>query len=261
MLQLKSLSVRFGARRVVDQVSLEVKRGEVVALIGPNGAGKTTLMRAASGVVPLETGSIWVDGRDIAKLSLVQRAGYLGVVPQARNLPAAFSVWQAVLLGRTPYLGWLGQTSAHDVERAEWSLERTQLIQLKDRLIGELSGGEQQRVLLARALAQETPILLMDEPTTYLDLHHQSVLLNLIRQLAREGSLAVLMALHDLNLAALYADRVALIVNGRLLAEGLPAQVLTADLLSQAFDVPVHVVIHPDYGTPLVLPDGRIRPD
>jgi iron complex transport system ATP-binding protein len=128
-------------------------------------------------------------------------------------------------------------------------------------LVGELSGGEQQRVLLARALAQDTPILLMDEPTTFLDLHHQSVLLNLVRQLAREGKLAVLMAIHDLNLAALYADRLALIVEGRLQAEGSPFQVLTAEILSQAFEVPVHVVTHPDYGTPLVLPDGRTRKD
>lgn len=261
ILQLQSLSVSYGTRRVVDQISLQVDQGEVVALIGPNGSGKTTLIRAASGVIPAETGTVLVEGHDISRMNPVQRAGYLGVVPQVRNLPPAFTVWQVVLLGRTPYIGWFGQISSRDIEQAEWALERTQLTSFRDRLVGELSGGEQQRVLLARALAQDTPILLMDEPTTYLDLHHQSVLLNLVRVLAQEGKLAVLMAIHDLNLAALYADRLALIVGGCLRAEGSPSQVLTTEILSRAFEVPVHVVTHPDYGTPLVLPDGRQRKD
>jgi iron complex transport system ATP-binding protein len=256
-LELSSLNVRFGSRRVVEGFDLKVNGGEIVALIGPNGAGKTTVLRAASGVIPLESGKVLVDGQDLARLSPGQRASILAVVPQAHNLPHAFSVWQIVLLGRTPYLGWMGQASPKDLERAQWALERVQLQELRERPIDELSGGEQQRALLARSLAQDTPVLLMDEPTTYLDLHHQSVLLNLVRELAHEHGLAVLMALHDLNLAALYADRVALLVSGRLQAVGSPGEVLTADLLSQAFEVPVHVTTHPDYGTPLVLPDGR----
>ena len=257
MLEVSALSVRFGQRRVIQDLSLMVTKGEVLALIGPNGAGKTTLLRAASGVIPIETGSVRVNGHDIAKMTPRQLAACLSVVPQARNLPLAFTVWQAVLLGRTPYLNWMGQASPKDVERTQWSLERTDLWELRERLIGELSGGEQQRVLLARALAQDTPILLMDEPTTFLDLHHQATLLNLVRDLSHENGLAVLMAIHDLNLAALYSDRIALLVRGNLVNQGTPLEVLTSENISQAFGVSVHVIPHPDYGIPLVLPDGQ----
>lgn len=258
MLRIESLSVAYGPHPILHAVSLQVAKGEVVALIGPNGAGKTTLMRAVSGVQASQAGRVLVDGQDFNKLSPSQRATYLAVVPQARDLPALFTVWQTVLLGRTPYLGWLGQASAADQARARWALDRTHLVDLAERPIDQLSGGEQQRVLLARALAQDTPILLLDEPTTHLDLQHQSILLNLVQELAREQKLAILMVLHDLNLAALYADRVALLVSGSLQAVGTPLEVLTPSNLAAAYQVPVHVIPHPDYGTPLVLPDGRM---
>jgi iron complex transport system ATP-binding protein len=179
------------------------------------------------------------------------------VVPQARSLPPAFTVYESTLMGRTPYLGWLGQASVADHDHARQALERTHLDEFSDRRVGELSGGEQQRVLLARALAQDTPVLLLDEPTTHLDLQHQSNLLNLIRSLVNERQLAVLMALHDLNLAGLYADRVALLVGGRLVACGLPHEVLTEQTLAAVYRIPVHVMTHPEYGSPLILPDGR----
>ena len=258
LLEIESLSVAYGARRVVQDVSLSVARGEVLALIGPNGAGKTTLMRAISGVLPSQSGAVRLAGRDLSHLSEKQRAALLAVVPQARNLPAGFTVWETALMGRTPYLGWLGQPHHEDRELVEWALERTRLLPLAARPVDELSGGEQQRVLLARALAQHTPILLLDEPTSHLDLAHQSILLNLVRELAAERGLAVLMAVHDLNLAGLYAGRVALLVGGRLEAIGLPSEVLTSERLSAAYQAPVRVIPHPDYSTPLVLPDGFI---
>jgi len=258
MLEIKNLSARYGERPVLDQVSLEVKSGEIMVVIGPNGAGKSTLIRAASGALPGSSGSVHVAGEDLTRLSAMQRARYLAVVPQARSLPAAFTTYQSVLLGRTPYLGWLGQTRPKDHQIARRALERTQTSELSERRVGELSGGEQQRVLLARALAQDTPVLLLDEPTTHLDLQHQSSLLNLVRSLASEKRLAVLMVLHDLNLASLYADRVALLVAGRLKAIGSPQEVLTENNLSAVYHLPVHVVPHPDYGSPLILPDGRL---
>jgi iron complex transport system ATP-binding protein len=259
MLEIHSLSVAYGRRLALEDVSLSVQPGEVLVLAGPNGAGKSTLLRAISGVLPSCGGHIQVGGRNLASLSPTQRARYLAVVPQARNLPAAFTVYQTVLLGRTPYLGWLGQASAQDHAQVRQALERTQALDMAERRVGELSGGEQQRVLLARALAQDTPVLLLDEPTTHLDLQHQSNLLNLVRSLASQQDLAVLMALHDLNMAGIYADRVALLVGGRLQANGSPAEVLTESMLSGVYRVPIHVIPHPEYGSPLILPDGRLN--
>ena len=261
MLEIQSISVQYRQRTVVDQVSLAVPRGEVLAIIGPNGAGKSTLMRAVSGVLPIASGRVLWGGSDLAQLSPAQRARRLAVVPQARQLPPAFSVYQTVLMGRTPYLGWMGRTDPSDHKLVSEALEQTCLLENADRRVGELSGGEQQRVLLARALAQDAPVLLMDEPTTHLDLQHQSGLLNLVRQLAVEKKLAILMVLHDLNLAGLYADRVALLVAGRLQAAGTPQQVLTEDNLSTVYHVPVHVMPHPEYGSPLILPTESYRRD
>lgn len=257
MLEIENLHVMYGRRLALDGVSLTVRPGEIVGLIGPNGAGKSTLIRSVSGVLPIQSGSVRIFGQDILGLPPRQRARSLAVVPQARSLPPAFTVYESTLMGRTPYLGWLGQAGRSDHDLALQALERTQLLELSSRRVGELSGGEQQRVLLARALAQDAPVLLLDEPTTHLDLQHQSSLLNLIRNLANERQLAVLMALHDLNLAGLYADRVALLVAGRLLACSAPHEVLTEQTLASVYHIPVHVMTHPEYGSPLVLPDGR----
>jgi ABC-type cobalamin/Fe3+-siderophores transport system ATPase subunit len=257
MLEIDSLHVSYETKTVLEDISLNVQKGEVLALIGPNGAGKTSLIRAASGVLRPRAGQVRVLGQDITHMPPHLRATRLAVVPQARQLPANFTVYETVLLGRTPYLGWMGKPTRQDQMRVAWALERTDTLELADRLIGELSGGEQQRVLLARALAQDTPILLLDEPTAHLDLRHQSGLLNLVQELAREQHLAVLMALHDLNLVALYSDRVALLVDGRLRTSGSPDEVLTPDHLIEGYRVPLSVTVHPEYGTPLILPDGR----
>lgn len=261
MLDVQSLASGYRGRLVLEEVTFSVERGEVVALIGPNGAGKTTLMRTLSGVLKATSGRVLLDGEDAAGLSPARRAAKIAVVPQARELPADFSVWQTVLLGRTPYLGWLGRIQEEDRRRAAQAIERAGLQGYESRPVGELSGGEQQRVLLARALAQETPILLLDEPTSNLDLKHQSVLLNLVRRQAHQRAQAALMAVHDLNLAAIYADRIILLAGGRLQACGTPEQVLRPEILQQAYQVPVRVMTHPDYGTPLVLPDGKLPDD
>lgn len=259
MLEIQNLFVAYGERPVLHDVSLHVRAGEVLAVIGPNGVGKSTLIRAVSGVLPVQAGTIRVDGRDVARLSQNQRARYMAVVPQARVLPDHFTVYQTVLLGRTPYLGWLGSAGPRDHERVCRALEQTRIVHLAQRLVGTLSGGEQQRVLLARALAQEAPVLLLDEPATHLDLQHQTGLLNLVRELARLKKLAVLMVVHDLNHAGMYADRVALLFRGKVYACGAPAEVLTPAHLTAIFQTPVSVVPHPTYGTPLVLPDGGAR--
>jgi iron complex transport system ATP-binding protein len=255
MLGIEHLFVEYGHRLVLSDVSLSAHRGEVLALIGPNGAGKSTLIRAVSGVIAIRSGRVRTNGTDLAVLSSMQRARLLAVVPQAPMLPPAFTVWETVLLGRTPYLGFLGQTSKADEVQAQAALERVHARELSDRRIGEISGGELQRVLLARALCQAAPILLLDEPTAHLDLQYQTALVRLVRALAHEKQLAVLIAMHDLNLAARYADRVALMVGGEIRSLGAPAEVLTAQTVSDAYCLPVAVVQHPLTGGPLILPD------
>ena len=254
MLKIEFLSVSYGSRQILHDVSLTVQSGEVLALIGPNGAGKSTLIRAASGVIPY-TGHVRTNGDDFASLSPMQRARYIATVPQAVALPPAFTVWETVLLGRTPYLGFLGQPSKADEDIARQSLQRVSALQFVDRRVGELSGGEQQRILLARALCQSTPILLLDEPTAHLDLQYQVSLLELVADLAHKDNLAVLVAVHDLNLAAHYADGIALMVAGEIKAEGTPKQVLRAELIAEAYCLPVQVVQHPFLDIPLVLPE------
>jgi len=256
MFKIESLSVSYGTRKVLQSITLEVEAGEVLALIGPNGAGKSTLIRAASGVIPVHAGSVVVDNEDLLTLPAMRRARFLAVVPQAVLMPPAFTVWETVLLGRTPYLNFLGHVSSRDEEIAHQALQKVDAFDLAERRVGELSGGEQQRVLLARALAQSTPILLLDEPTVHLDLQHQVALMEIVRSLARSDNLAVLIALHDLNLAARYADRVALLVNGEIKAVGTPRQVLTPEIISTAYHLPVRVIPHPFADVPLVLPDG-----
>lgn len=259
MLEIQSLSVAFGDHPVLSNVSLSLQQGEILAVIGPNGAGKSTLIRAVSGVIPIQSGCVRVIDQDLSRFSSSQRAAFISVVPQARDLPAAFSVYQTVLIGRTPHLGWLGKANPQDHWHAHQALERTHLQHMAERRVGELSGGEQQRVLLARALAQDTPVLLLDEPITHLDLKHQSSFLNLLKELVLNQKLSVLMVLHDLNLAGLYADRAALIVEGCIRCTGRPDEVLTEENLATVYDIPVHVIPHPEYGSPIILPDGRIR--
>jgi len=258
MLNIKNLFVSYNGREILHNVSFDVNNGEVLALIGPNGAGKSTLIRAVSGVIE-SRGEIQTDGKNFHTMHPMQRARYVAVVPQAISLPPAFSVWETVLMGRTPYLGFLGNASTHDEELARQALTRVNALIFSERRVGELSGGEQQRILLARALCQSTPILLLDEPTSHLDLQYQVSLLELIRELAKENNLAVLVAMHDLNLAARYADRVALMVAGNIKAIGTPKEVLQPELIADAYCLPVQVVKHPFLDIPLVLPESNIN--
>ena len=257
MLKIQNLSVDYGTRRILHDVSFEVQSGETLALIGPNGAGKSTLIRAVSGVIPIAGGHVRTNGDDFASLSTLQRARYVATVPQAVSMPPAYTVWETVLFGRTPYLGFLGQPSPQDEEITRQSLARVSALPLADRRVGELSGGEQQRVLLARALCQSTPILLLDEPTAHLDLQYQVSLLELVHELAHKDHLAMLIALHDLNLAAHYADRVALMVAGKIKAMGTPREVLQPEAIQEAYCLPVQVIKHPFLDVPLVLPDKK----
>ena len=254
MLNIHALSVAYGDKKVLEEISFNVQPGEILALIGPNGAGKTTLIRTVSGTLPISMGQVVVSGQNLAHLKVAERAKVLAVVPQARQMGGAYTVEQAVMMGRTAYMGWLGRESERDFEAVSLALKQTQLEDFAHRQVAQLSGGEQQRVLLARALAQSTPVLLLDEPTNHLDLQHQASLLSLVKQLTREENLAVLMAIHDLNLVSLFADKVALLVDGELRKFGTPQEVLQAAHISEAYQTQVDVVAHPLTGAPLIFP-------
>ena len=255
-LHLVHLSAAYGSRPVLRDVSLTVAAGEVVALVGPNGAGKSTLLRVISGVVRAQAGQARLNGLDLLRLAAARRARLVAVVPQMIRLPENFSVGEMVLMGRTPHLAlWAGE-SRRDCEIAWQAMRRTEVDELADRRVDELSGGEQQRVAIARALTQQPEVLLLDEPTAHLDLKHQVAVLELIRSLAHDGGLAVLMTMHELNQAAQYADRVALLHQGVIAAEGTPAQVFTAERLADVYGVHVAVSAHPQTGTPVVLTGG-----
>jgi iron complex transport system ATP-binding protein len=254
MLEVSHLSVSYGSRLILADVSFSVPRGQILGVIGPNGTGKTTLLRALSGVLPLTAGKVNVNGLDLHAMREPQRACLVAVVPQARNLPPAFTGWEMVQLGRTPYIGWMGGLSPRDIQRVHRAMERVDSLDLADRRLGDLSGGEQQRLLLARALAQEAPLLLLDEPTTHLDLQHQVNLLREVRSLAEHDGLTVVMALHDLNLVGRYADTVALISGGGLRAFGPPAEVLEPNLLSEVYHIPLQALPGREGSRPIILP-------
>ena len=254
LLEVRDVTVAYGARLAADNVSLTVRAGFITALIGPNGAGKTSLIRAASGVIPVRSGSILLGGRDISRMNPAERARMLAVVPQARQLPGAFTARELVSAGRTPWMDWLGHASSWDEVVIQTAMQRTETLELADRRVGELSGGEQQRLLLARALAQDAPLLLLDEPSANLDLRFQIELLDRIRNLAVELKLGILAALHDLNLVARFADEVVLLVEGRVLARGSVDEVFDPQLLSRAYGIPLERINGKGRRTAVILP-------
>jgi iron complex transport system ATP-binding protein len=255
MIALERVGVRLGGNQVLEEVTLRVKAGGWTTLIGANGAGKTTLLRAVAGVAD-HSGSIAVAGRAPHRLSAPERARSVAIVWQTPLLPLDMTVHDYVLLGRTPHLGILGRSGARDGAAVVDAIGRLDLGRLAARRLGALSGGERQRAALARALAQEAAILLLDEPTTALDVGRQQEVLELVGELRAERRLTVLGAMHDLTLAGQYADRLALLDGGRLVRHGPPAEVLTEELIARHYRARVEVI--QVGGTPVVLP---VRPE
>lgn len=238
---------------VLEGIDLQLGRGELVGLIGPNGAGKTTLLKVLSGLLPPRRGSVWLEGKDLRRFSRRQVAQRIAVVPQEMNTPFSFTAWEVVMLGRTPHVRPLLGAGAHDRAVVEEKMALTATLELASRPFNELSGGEQQRVIIAMALAQEAGILLLDEPTVHLDISHQVEVLELIRQLNRRQGITVLAIIHDLNLASLYFDRLLLLNDGRFVANGPPEEVLREERIRQVFRTAVQVQQHPTRRTPQVI--------
>jgi iron complex transport system ATP-binding protein len=250
-----NLSVDLGGSRVLEGVSVSAEAGEWVALIGPNGAGKTTLLRAVAGLVRSE-GSVELGGEPAAAFGRRELAKRVALVPQLPLAPPEMSVADYVLLGRTPHVGYFASEGRADLEAADRTLARLDLLHLAERRLGTLSGGERQRAVLARALAQEPRVLLLDEPTSTLDIGRQQQVLELVDGLRREGGLTVLSAMHDLTLAGQYADRLVLLDRGRVVASGHARDVLTRELIEEVYGAAVTVI---ENGVLIVAPTRRRR--
>jgi iron complex transport system ATP-binding protein len=253
-LEAQNLWCAYDGHTVLEDLCVEAHPGEVLALIGPNGVGKSTLLRAMARLLHPRRGRVMLAGLDLWHASPRNIARELALAPQVNGSQGLVTVEQAVALGRAPHRGWLLPLTAQDRIATDRALEQAGLGSLRHRRVVELSGGEQQRVVLARVLAQDPQVLLLDEPTSHLDLKYQSGILGLVHQLAHKDGLTVVISLHDLNLAALYADRLALLGEGRLLAVGPPTEVLTPERLTEVYGVPIVVTKHPLYGTPMVTP-------
>ncbi|QLH80269.1 ATP-binding cassette domain-containing protein [Halosimplex pelagicum] len=253
LIDVEDVSLSYGDLAVLSEVSLAVESGEFVGLVGPNGAGKTTLLGAINGVLEPESGRVRVGGERVADLSSRAASRLVATVPQDTTVAFDFSVEDIVEMGRTPYHGRFSgdPDGAAAVDRA---LERTGTERFRDRSVASLSGGERQRVVLARALAQETPALVLDEPTASLDVNHQVRTLELVADLVDAEGKAALAAIHDLDLAARFCDRLAVLADGELLAVGPPDEVLTAETVGAAFDTDAAVLPNPVTGTPAVTP-------
>ena len=241
MIELREVTVELGGKPVVREVASTVADGEWLALIGPNGAGKTTLLRAIARLVPFR-GEIQLAGRSLTELSRGELARLVAVVPQDPSTPPWMTVAEYVLLGRTPHLGPLAKEGARDRDAAARALGRLDLLDFASRRLGTLSGGERQRAVVARALAQEAPIVLLDEPTAALDIGHQQQALELLDGLRAESGLTLVAAMHDLTLAAQYADRMLLLDAGRVAADGAPADVLTEAMIAEHYGAAIDVV-------------------
>lgn len=253
-LTARDLTLAYEDRTVVEALDLDVPHGAVTVVVGPNACGKSTMLRALGRLLKPRRGAVLLDGTDLARIPTKKIAQAVGLLPQSPVAPEAITVADLVARGRQPHQHWWQQWSDEDERAVTEAMERTDVAQLADRAVDELSGGQRQRVWIAMALAQETDLLLLDEPTTYLDIAHQVEVLDLVRQLNHDRGRTVVAVLHDLNQAARYADHLVAMKAGRIIAQGRPDEVVTADLVREVFGLESVIVPDPVTGSPLVVP-------
>ena len=253
-ISVRAIAATYDRSPILHGVDLDVPRGKVTALVGANGSGKSTLLKTIARVLPATSGTILLDGRDTAAIARRDFARRLTSLPQTPVAPEGILVRDLVRFGRHPYRGFAGRPSPDDAAAIEGALADAGLTDLADRTLDELSGGQRQRAWVAMALAQDTPVLLLDEPTTYLDMAHQTEVLRLLRRLNRQRGRTIVMVLHDLNQAARYSDHIVALRDGRVVAAGDPREVVVSEVIERVFGVACAVIPHPLDGTPLCLP-------
>ena len=252
-LRLDNVSLGYGKQSVLRNINVKAVPGEMLGIIGPNGSGKSTLIRGITRIIQPTRGNIFLDGSSINDLTRQKLARLVAVVPQNPTLPDSFTAFEVVLMGRTPHLGLLRYEGSNDLSIVKAAMEATQTIALMQRRVGELSGGERQRLIIARALAQEPKIILMDEPTANLDINYQIETLELARHLCRKHKLIIVVAIHDLNLASQYCDRLVLLSNGTVYCQGIPETVINAQTIKDVYGAQVYVYPHPVNKLPATL--------
>ncbi|WP_108670624.1 ABC transporter ATP-binding protein [Peribacillus acanthi] len=255
----KSLTLSYGENPIIDQLDLSIPKGEITVFIGSNGCGKSTLLRSIARLMKPKSGSILLDGEAIAKLPTKEIAKKMAILPQSPLAPEGLTVLQLVKQGRYPYQSWYKQWSEEDEEKVMYALKATGVEHLKERPVDSLSGGQRQRAWIAMILAQDTDTILLDEPTTYLDMTHQIEILDLLFELNEKESRTIVMVLHDLNLACRYAHNIVAIKDKKIFAQGKPEYVVNCSLVKNVFQMDCEVTVDPLFGTPLCIPHGKGR--
>lgn len=252
MLKAQSLDIHYDHKKILQQFQLDVEKGDIVSIIGPNGSGKSTALKAMSRMIPVQKGTVFLDGKDLHSLGSKSISKQMSVLFQSNEAPADLTVEELVKYGRVPHKKWYERTSNEDLEIVEWAIEKTGLESYKQRQVSSLSGGEAQRAWIAMSLAQRPQVLLLDEPTTYLDIAHQLQLLELIHNVNRDLGMTIVMVLHDLNQASIYSDKICILSKGEVVDYGTPEKVMTEEMIRSVYGVECEIDAHYQHGKPRI---------
>ncbi|API92423.1 iron-dicitrate ABC transporter ATP-binding protein [Virgibacillus pantothenticus] len=258
-LTTNDLSVGYGKEPIVRNLSVEIPDSKITSIIGSNGCGKSTLLKAITRIIPYEEGSVLLDGSKIATMKTKDVAKRMAILPQTPDSASGLTVGELVSYGRFPHQNGLGRLKKADIDMIHWAMEVTAVLEFKHRTVDELSGGQRQRVWIAMALAQETDIILLDEPTTYLDMAHQLDVLQLLEQLNKEEGRTIVMVLHDINQAARFSDYLLAMRSGKIIQAGSPHEVLTKDMLRNVYEIDGEIATDPRTGKPMCITYDLIK--
>jgi iron complex transport system ATP-binding protein len=258
-LSAKDLTLAYGETTIIENLDIEIPKGEITVLIGGNGCGKSTLLRSLARLLKPKAGNVLLNGEEIAKMKTKEIAKKLAILPQSPVTPEGLTVYELVKQGRHPHRSMMKQWTKEDETAVQQALESTNILHLQDRAVDSLSGGQRQRAWIALTLAQQTDIILLDEPTTYLDMTHQIEILDLLFDLNEQKGHTVVMVLHDLNLASRYAHHMVAVKDKKIYAQGKPEDIITCDLVHDVFQMKCNISCDPIFGTPVCVPHGKGR--